>query len=92
MRQEIIICDHCGGVRIVRDAELNCSAVQEINPDTGKLIGDLKIFDIYKCLSCGERVCLEKSETAYKLKRRWRGRKEENIGHQQYILRNWRPH
>lgn len=41
MHQEIIIGEHCGGVRIVRDAELDCAAVQEIDPNTGKPIGDL---------------------------------------------------
>ena len=64
MRQEVIICEHCGSVKIARDAELNSAAVQEIDRDTGNPIGDLKIFDIYKCLSCGERVCLEKFKTA----------------------------
>lgn len=64
MRQEVIICEHCGSVNIARDAELNSAAVQEVEPDTGKPIGDLKIFDIYKCLSCGERICLEKLKTA----------------------------
>lgn len=63
MRQRKITCEYCGNTKIIRDPELNCATVQEIDPDTGKPIGDLKIFDIYKCLSCGEQIYLEKFKT-----------------------------
>lgn len=63
MRQGKIICEHCGSTNIVRDRELKYGVVQQKDPDTGEPIGDPKTYFIFKCLSCGEGVYLEKFET-----------------------------
>jgi hypothetical protein len=41
---------------------LSHASVQQKGPDTGEPIGDPKTFIIFKCLSCGEGVWLEKFE------------------------------
>jgi len=62
MRQGKIICEHCGSAKIARDRELDYAEVQQKDPDTGEPIGDPKTYFIFKCLSCGERIFLEKFE------------------------------
>lgn len=63
MRQGKIICEQCGSAKIARDRKLDYAEVQQRDPDTGELIGDPKTYFIFKCLSCGEGVYLEKFET-----------------------------
>jgi hypothetical protein len=62
MPQGRIIREHCGSTNIFRDRELKYAVVQEKSKETGEPIGDPKTFFIFKCLSCGEGVYLEKFE------------------------------
>lgn len=63
MLQGTIICEHCGSTNIVRDREVEYGVVQEKSKESGKPIGDPKTYSIFKCLSCGERIFLEKFGT-----------------------------
>ena len=62
MRQGKIICEHFGSVKIARDRKLEYAVVQQKDTDTDEPIGDPKTYFIFKCLSCGESVYLEKFE------------------------------
>jgi DNA-directed RNA polymerase subunit RPC12/RpoP len=62
MHQRKIVCKHCGSAEIAKDGELNYAVVQEKDTETDEPIGKPKTFFIFKCLSCGEGVYLEKFE------------------------------
>jgi DNA-directed RNA polymerase subunit RPC12/RpoP len=57
-----IVCNHCGSNRIEKDSKIKYAVVQEKDPKTNKPIGPPKTFLVYKCLSCGEGIYLEKLE------------------------------
>jgi DNA-directed RNA polymerase subunit RPC12/RpoP len=62
MHRGKIVCKHCGSTVIAKDGDLKYAVVQEKNSDTGEPIGKPKTFFMFKCLSCGKGVYLEKFE------------------------------
>ena len=62
LRQKDIICEHCGSTLISKDPFADRAQVQEISQETGEPIGPPKTFYMFKCLSCGGDVYLEKFE------------------------------
>jgi ribosomal protein S27E len=55
-----IICEHCGSTQIFKDPELFQAVVQQIDEKSKEPIGPPTTFLIFKCLSCGEGIYLEK--------------------------------
>lgn len=62
MRQEKLICEHCGSSKIAKDTELNYAVVQEISPETNEPIGEPTTMFAFKCLSCGNPIYIKKYE------------------------------
>ena len=62
MRRQKIVCPHCGSIRVSKDPKMTHASAQEISMETGEPIGKLTTFIVFKCMSCGEGVYLEKFE------------------------------
>jgi hypothetical protein len=66
LHKQTIICKHCGGTRVSKDPTVDHAVVQEVSEETGESIGLPTTFYMFKCLSCGKDVYLEKYETTEK--------------------------
>lgn len=66
MPQGTLACKHCGSTNIVSDKKYRYAVVQQKDSKTGEPIGPPKTFLLFKCLSCGKGVYLEKFETLAK--------------------------
>jgi DNA-directed RNA polymerase subunit RPC12/RpoP len=56
VEEKEIVCNHCGGVRLVRDPEIDHVKVQEKDPETGDPVGPWHDYDAYVCMDCGKPV------------------------------------
>ena len=70
MLQGKIICKHCGSTEIVRNCGCNIAVVQEKDTETDEPIGKPITFFMFKCLSCGKGIYLEKYDNFFCQKRK----------------------